>query len=31
MPGAEAQSLLDEIGRSVLANPVIETYRVEVL
>ena len=30
MPGEEAQNLLDEIGRSVLANPVIETYRVEV-
>jgi phosphoribosylformylglycinamidine synthase subunit PurS len=30
MPGADAQRLLDEIGRSVLANPVIETYRVEV-
>jgi phosphoribosylformylglycinamidine synthase len=30
MPDAEARQLLDEIGRTVLANPVIETYRVEV-
>lgn len=30
MPDNEARTLLDEIGRSVLANPVIETYRVEV-
>jgi phosphoribosylformylglycinamidine synthase subunit PurS len=30
MPGEEARTLLDEIGHNVLANPVIETYRVEV-
>ena len=27
---AEAQATLDEIARTVLANPVIESYRVEL-
>ncbi len=30
MPVEDARKLLDEIGHSVLANPVVETYRVEV-
>ncbi|MFZ5432981.1 MAG: phosphoribosylformylglycinamidine synthase subunit PurS [Calditrichota bacterium] len=30
MPGADAQSLLEEISHSLLANPIIETFRVEV-
>lgn len=30
MPPAEAESLLTEISGSLLANPVIETFRVEV-
>jgi phosphoribosylformylglycinamidine synthase subunit PurS len=30
MPAENARKLLDEIGRDVLANPVVETYRVEV-
>jgi phosphoribosylformylglycinamidine synthase len=27
----EAQALLDEIGRKVLANPIIEEYSIELL
>jgi phosphoribosylformylglycinamidine synthase subunit PurS len=30
MPQPEAQEMLAEISRTLLANPVIETYRVEV-
>lgn len=30
MPKSEAESLLAEVGDSLLANPVIETFRVEV-
>ena len=30
IPRAEAESLLAEISNSLLANPVIETFRVEV-
>ena len=30
MPHAEAESLLSEISGNLLANPVIETFRVEV-
>ncbi len=30
MSSEDAQNLLDKIGRDVLANPVVETYRVEV-
>jgi phosphoribosylformylglycinamidine synthase len=30
MPGKDAQALLDEISDKMLANPVIETYRVEL-
>ena len=30
MPRAEAESLLSEISGNLLANPVIETFRVEV-
>ena len=30
VPPEEARQLLDEIARKVLANPVIESYRVEV-
>jgi phosphoribosylformylglycinamidine synthase subunit PurS len=30
MPGHDAEALLAEIGRTVLANPVIETFRVEI-
>jgi phosphoribosylformylglycinamidine synthase len=28
--GAEARSLMEEVAHKVLANPVIESYRVEV-
>lgn len=31
MPRDEAARVLEEIGRTLLANPVIETYQVEVL
>ena len=31
MPRAEAQDLLAKISDELLANPVIESYRVEVL
>jgi phosphoribosylformylglycinamidine synthase subunit PurS len=30
MPAKDAETLLDQIGRDVLANPVIETFRVEI-
>jgi phosphoribosylformylglycinamidine synthase PurS subunit len=30
MPRAEAESLLQEVSDRLLANPVIETFRVEV-
>lgn len=30
MPKSEAETLLAEVGDSLLANPVIETFRVEV-
>jgi phosphoribosylformylglycinamidine synthase subunit PurS len=30
MPGADARDMLTEISRSLLANPVIETFQVEV-
>jgi phosphoribosylformylglycinamidine synthase subunit PurS len=30
MPAQEAESLLKEIAGTVLANPVIETFRVEI-
>lgn len=30
MPAAEAEELLTRIGGDVLANPVIESFRVEV-
>jgi len=30
MPRAEAESLLTEVSSSLLANPVIETFRVEM-
>jgi phosphoribosylformylglycinamidine synthase PurS subunit len=30
MPRAEAEALLTEISSGLLANPVIETFRVEV-
>ncbi|MBU0508848.1 phosphoribosylformylglycinamidine synthase subunit PurS [bacterium] len=30
MSREEASRLLDDVGRTLLANPVIETYRVEV-
>lgn len=30
MPEAEAQHLLDEIARKVLANPIIEEYSIEL-
>jgi phosphoribosylformylglycinamidine synthase subunit PurS len=31
MPRERAGAVLDEIGRDVLSNPVIEDYRVEIL
>jgi len=31
MPHSDAESLLKQISDSLLANPVIETYRVEVV
>jgi phosphoribosylformylglycinamidine synthase PurS subunit len=31
MPQEKAKSVLDEIARDVLSNPVIEDYRVEIL
>lgn len=30
MPEAEAQHLLEEIARKVLANPIIEEYSIEI-
>ena len=30
MPEPEARQLLDEVGRRVLANPVIEEYSIEL-
>lgn len=30
LPGEQAREVVEEIARKVLANPVIETYRVEV-
>jgi phosphoribosylformylglycinamidine synthase len=30
MPGKEAEGMLAEISRTLLANPVIETFHVEV-
>jgi phosphoribosylformylglycinamidine synthase subunit PurS len=30
MSKADAETLLDEISNSLLANPVIETYRIDV-
>jgi phosphoribosylformylglycinamidine synthase PurS subunit len=30
MPAEDARKLLDEIGHDVLANPVVETFHVEV-
>lgn len=30
MPESEARQLLDEIGRKVLANPIIEEYSIEL-
>jgi phosphoribosylformylglycinamidine synthase len=30
IPKAEAEAMLDEIARKVLANPIIEQYAIEV-
>jgi phosphoribosylformylglycinamidine synthase len=31
MPEGEARKLLEEIGRKVLANPIIEEYSIELV